>query len=189
MRIRRTPIPEVLIIEPDLFGDERGFFMETWHAEKYAEQGLDVQFVQDNQSRSRRGVLRGLHYQLNQPQGKLVRVTAGRVFDVAVDIRRDSPTFGRWVGMELNDEDHRQFYVPPGFAHGFSVLSDSADFLYKCTDFYTPEDEHGILWNDPDIGIQWPGSDFLVSDKDSKNPLLKNMDEADLPRYEATGRN
>ncbi len=186
MKITPTAIPEVLLVEPDLFGDARGFFMETWHAGKYAEQGLDVSFVQDNHSRSRHRVLRGLHYQLKQPQGKLVRVTAGRVFDVAVDIRRGSPTFGRWVGMELNDEDHRQLYVPPGFAHGFSVLSESADFLYKCTDFYLPEDEHGILWNDPEIGIQWPGNDFLISDKDRENRLLKELDAADLPRYEAS---
>ncbi|HHH39325.1 MAG TPA: dTDP-4-dehydrorhamnose 3,5-epimerase [Sedimenticola sp.] len=186
MKITATAIPGVLVVEPDVFGDARGFFMETWHARKYAEQGLDVTFVQDNHSRSGRGVLRGLHYQLNQPQGKLVRVTSGRVFDVAVDIRRGSPTFGRWVGLELDDRAHRQLYIPPGFAHGFSVLSESADFLYKCTDFYAPEDEYGILWNDPAIGIEWPGGDFLVSDKDRANRLLNELDEAELPRYEAS---
>ena len=184
MKITPTEIPEVLVIEPDVHGDARGFFMETWHARKYAELGLDVPFVQDNHSRSRRGVLRGLHYQLHQPQGKLVRVVTGRVFDVAVDIRKGSPTFGRWVGIELSEDNHRQFYVPPGFAHGFCVLSDSADFLYKCTDYYAPEDEHGILWNDPAIGIDWPGSDFLVSEKDAANGLLSEMEDV-LPVYEA----
>ncbi len=183
MKITPTEIPEVLVIEPDVHGDARGFFMETWHARKYAELGLGVPFVQDNHSRSRRGVLRGLHYQLHQPQGKLVRVVTGRVFDVAVDIRKGSPTFGRWVGIELSEGNHRQFYVPPGFAHGFCVLSESADFLYKCTDYYAPEDEHGILWNDPAIGIQWPGSDFLVSEKDAANSLLSEMGDV-LPRYE-----
>ena len=183
MKITPTEIPEVLVIEPDVHGDARGFFMESWHARKYAELGLGVPFVQDNHSRSRRGVLRGLHYQLHQPQGKLVRVVTGRVFDVAVDIRKGSPTFGRWVGIELSEDNHRQFYVPPGFAHGFCVLSESADFLYKCTDYYAPEDEHGILWNDPAIGIEWPGSDFLVSEKDAANGLLSEMGDV-LPRYE-----
>ena len=165
-----------------MHGDSRGFFMETWHSTKYAEQGLDVDFVQDNQSRSQRGVLRGLHYQLEQPQGKLVRVSSGSVFDVVVDIRKGSPTFGQWVGVELSGENFKQLYVPPGFAHGFCVLSESADFIYKCTDFYAPEYEHGILWNDPDIGIEWPDGEFMVSDKDAKNLLLKNMDDQ-LPLY------
>jgi len=185
MKITPTSIPDVLLIDPDVFGDARGFFMESWHAQKYAEQGLDVSFVQDNHSRSSRGVLRGLHYQLEQPQGKLVRVVSGSVFDVAVDIRKGSPSFGQWVGAELSSENHRQFYVPPGFAHGFCVLSESADFLYKCTDFYAPHDEHGILWNDPAIGIDWPGDDFRISDKDAGNSLLRDMDDK-LPRYEAT---
>ncbi|WJW76723.1 dTDP-4-dehydrorhamnose 3,5-epimerase [Thiohalobacter sp. IOR34] len=184
MKITPTAIPEVLVIEPDVHGDARGFFLETWHARKYAAQGLDAAFVQDNHSRSRRGVLRGLHYQLNQPQGKLVRVVSGSVFDVAVDIRKGSPTFGQWVGIELSGDNHRQFYVPPGFAHGFCVLSESADFLYKCTDYYAPEDEHGILWNDPAIGIDWPARDFLISEKDAKNGLLGEMDDV-LPVYEA----
>ncbi len=183
MKITATRVPEVLLIEPDVFGDARGFFLESWHARKYAEQGLDVNFVQDNHSRSRRGVLRGLHYQLEQPQGKLVRVVDGAVFDVAVDIRKGSPTFGQWVGAELSGDNHRQLFVPPGFAHGFCVLSDSADFLYKCTDYYAPQDEQGIRWDDPDIGIDWPGEDFTISDKDAANGTLREMDDK-LPRYE-----
>jgi dTDP-4-dehydrorhamnose 3,5-epimerase len=183
VKITPSRIPEVLVIEPDVFGDSRGFFLESWHAQKFAAQGLDVSFVQDNHSRSSRGVLRGLHYQLEQPQGKLVRVVCGAVFDVAVDIRRGSPTFGQWVAAELSGENHRQLYVPPGFAHGFCVLSDSADFLYKCTDFYAPQYEHGIRWNDPDIGIDWPGEDFTISDKDARSGLLSEMHDK-LPRYE-----
>jgi dTDP-4-dehydrorhamnose 3,5-epimerase len=182
MKIKPTAIPDVLLIEPDVFGDNRGFFMETWHRQKYAEAGLDVNFVQDNHSRSGKGVLRGLHYQLEQPQGKLVRVATGVVFDVAVDVRKGSPTFGQWVGVELSEENQHQLYVPPGFAHGFSVLSESADFLYKCTDYYAPQYEHGILWNDPDINIQWPGCDFKISDKDKENKLLKEMTNH-LPAY------
>ena len=182
MKITPTAIPDVLLIEPDVFGDNRGFFMETWHQKKYAEQGLDVGFVQDCHSRSSKGVLRGLHYQLEQPQGKLVRVVTGKVFDVAVDIRKGSPTFGRWVGAELSEDNQHQFYIPPGFAHGFCVLSNSADFLYKCTDFYAPQYEYGILWNDPDIGIDWPGRDFKISDKDAKNGMLKEMCDQ-LPVY------
>jgi len=174
--------PEVLIIEPDVFRDERGFFMESWHAEKYRQQGLPEAFVQDNQSRSTRGVLRGLHYQLEHPQGKLVRVVAGEVFDVAVDIRRGSPHFGKWVGARLSADNQLQFYIPPGFAHGFCTLSEQADFLYKCTDYYTPEDEHGILWNDPDIGIEWPAMDYLLSDKDSHYAGL-HASENNLPEY------
>jgi len=182
VKVTPTSIPDVLLIEPDVFGDSRGFFMETWHRQKYAQQGLDVDFVQDNHSRSSKGVLRGLHYQLEQPQGKLVRVAAGKVFDVAVDIRKGSPTFGQWVSAELSEENQHQFYIPPGFAHGFCVLSESADFLYKCTEFYAPQYEHGILWNDPVIGIEWPGRDFKISDKDTKNGLLKEMGEQ-LPVY------
>ncbi len=175
-------IPDVLLIEPDVFGDNRGFFMESWHSKKYTDAGLDVDFVQDNHSRSRQGVLRGLHYQLEQPQGKLLRVVTGAVFDVAVDIRRGSPTFGQWVGAELSEENQCQLYVPQGFAHGFCVLSDTADFLYKCTDFYAPEYEYGIRWDDPAIGIDWPGSSFRVSDKDANNSLLSDM-ENELPVY------
>lgn len=184
MKITPASIPEVLIIEPDVFGDSRGFFMETWNAEKYAEHGLDEVFVQDNHSRSQQSVLRGLHYQLERPQGKLVRVSSGIVFDVAVDIRKGSPTFGMWVGVELSGENFKQLYVPPGFAHGFCVLSETADFIYKCTSFYAPEYEHGILWNDPDIAIDWPGNDFMVSEKDANNELLKNMGDC-LPVYKA----
>ena len=184
MKITRTTIAEVLLIEPDVFGDPRGFFMESWHAKKYKDHGLDVPFVQDNHSRSQRGVLRGLHYQLVQPQGKLVRVLFGTVFDVAVDIRKGSPSFGQWVGFELSGENHLQVYVPPGFAHGFCVLSESADFLYKCTNFYAPEHEHGILWNDPAIGIEWPASNFLISKKDAGNSLLSDMYDV-LPACEA----
>jgi dTDP-4-dehydrorhamnose 3,5-epimerase len=184
MRVTPTRIPEVLIIEPDVFGDARGFFIESWHVDKYRELGIEASFVQDNHSRSCRGVLRGLHYQLRHPQGKLVRVISGSVYDVAVDIRMGSPTFGQWVGVELSGDNHKQLYVPEGFAHGFCTLSESADFLYKCTDFYAPEDEHGIIWNDPDIGIEWPGDDFVVSGKDATNRSFKEMMDLDLfPEY------
>ena len=181
--MRATPLdhPEVLLIEPDVFPDPRGFFMETFHAVKYAEHGLPAVFLQDNHSRSSRGVLRGLHYQLNNPQGKLVRVVSGEVFDVAVDIRRGSPWFGKWIGAILSEENHRQMYVPPGFAHGFCTLSEHADFLYKCTDLYAPGDEYGIAWDDPEIAIEWPEMDYLVSDKDRTNPLITESDH--LPEY------
>ena len=183
MKITPTAIPDVLLIEPDVFGDARGFFQETWHARRFAEHGLDVTFVQDNHSRSNRGVLRGLHFQNPVAQGKLVRVVRGAVFDVAVDIRRGSPTFGRWVGYELSGDNHRQLWVPPGFAHGFCVLEDGTDFLYKCTDYYAPEHEHGVRWDDPAIGIEWPDMEFLLSDKDRTAPLLAELDTA-LPLYE-----
>ena len=181
--MRATPLdhPEVLLIEPDVFPDPRGFFMETFHSIKYAEHGLPAVFLQDNHSRSSRGVLRGLHYQLKNPQGKLVRVVSGEVFDVAVDIRRGSPWFGKWVGAILSEENHRQMYVPPGFAHGFCTLSEHADFLYKCTDLYAPGDEYGIAWDDPEIAIEWPEMDYLISDKDLANPLLTESDH--LPEY------
>lgn len=157
MQIIPTAIPDVLIIEPKVFGDARGFFFESFNQLAFREAtGLDVNFVQDNHSRSARGVLRGLHYQVRQPQGKLVRAVRGSVFDVAVDLRRNSATFGRWVGAELNEDNKRQMWVPAGFAHGFLVISDSADFLYKTTDYYAPEHERCIVWNDPTIGIQWP---------------------------------
>lgn len=152
-----TAIPDVLMLDPKVFGDNRGFFFESFNEQDFAQAtGLNVKFVQDNHSRSNKGVLRGMHYQLQQPQGKLVRVVRGAVFDVAVDIRSSSPTFGQWVGCELSEDNHRQFWVPPGFAHGFVVLSDSADFLYKTTDYYAPAHERCIAWNDPDIGIEWP---------------------------------
>jgi dTDP-4-dehydrorhamnose 3,5-epimerase len=175
--------PEVLLIEPDVFPDARGFFMEIFHADKYAQQGLPAMFLQDNHSRSMRGVLRGLHYQLNHPQGKLVRVVGGEVFDVAVDIRKGSPLFGKWVGAVLSEENRHQIYIPPGFAHGFCTLSEQADFLYKCTDLYAPGDEYGIAWDDPDIAIEWPQLDYLISDKDLDNPGLS--DNNNLPVYEA----
>ncbi len=157
MQVIPTSIPEVLVLEPKVFGDARGFFFESFNRKVFREAtGVDAEFVQDNHSRSAKGVLRGLHYQLQQPQGKLVRVVRGAVFDVAVDIRRSSPTFGRWVGAELTEENHRQMWVPAGFAHGFVVLSESADFLYKTTDFYAPKHERCIAWDDADVGIRWP---------------------------------
>ena len=157
MNVVATAIPDVLIIEPRVFGDERGFFYESFNARRFAElTGVTLPFVQDNHSRSARGVLRGLHYQIEQAQGKLVRVTAGEVFDVAVDLRRSSPTFGKWVGVTLSAANHRQLWVPPGFAHGFLTLSDGTDFLYKCTDLYAPADERCVAWNDAEIGIEWP---------------------------------
>jgi dTDP-4-dehydrorhamnose 3,5-epimerase len=157
MKVVRTAIPDVVILEPRVFPDERGFFLESWNARDFrAAIGFDVAFVQDNHSGSRRGVLRGLHYQIVQPQGKLVRVVRGRVFDVAVDLRRHSATFGRWVGAELSADSHRQVFVPAGFAHGFLVLSDWADVLYKTTDYYAPQHERCLIWNDPEVGIAWP---------------------------------
>lgn len=181
MKVIATELPGVLLIEPKVFGDERGFFMETWQATRYHEVGMPERFVQDNHSRSRRGVLRGLHYQRVQPQGKLVWVTRGAVFDVAVDIRRASPAFGRWFGCVLDDVQHRQLYIPPGFAHGFCVLSEEADFFYKCTDYYHPQSERGIAWDDPDIGIDWPLQDVSLSSKDVQNRRLKDQAVEDLP--------
>ena len=185
MQVTPTAIEGVLVIEPRVFGDARGFFMESYNRQAFAAaSGLDIDFVQDNHSRSRQGVLRGLHYQIKQPQGKLVRVTQGAVFDVAVDLRRSSPTFGRWVGVELTAENHRQLWVPAGMAHGFVVLSDSADFLYKATDFYAPQHERGIAWNDPAIGIAWPLAAHgivqpLLSDKDRAAPPLAQAEVYD----------
>jgi dTDP-4-dehydrorhamnose 3,5-epimerase len=150
-----TAIPEVVLVKPRVFGDARGYFFESWEARKFAQGGLELRFCQDNENLSGRHVLRGLHYQLKQPQGKLVRVVTGSVFDVAVDLRRSAPTFGKWVGAELNDENHHMLWVPPGFAHGFVVLSESARFLYKCTEFYAPEDEQAIAWDDPDLQVDW----------------------------------
>lgn len=168
--VTATRLPEVLVVEPQVFGDERGFFLESWNQRVFDEAvGQSVQFVQDNHSRSARGVLRGMHYQYTRPQGKLVRVVAGRVFDVAVDMRRDSPRCGQWVGVELSEHNKRSLWVPPGFAHGFLVLSESADFLYKATDYYTPSDEKALMWNDPQVGIEWPldpGQAPVVSAKD-----------------------
>ena len=173
-----TEIEGVFIIEPSVFGDARGYFMETYNQEDMRREGLNMVFVQDNQSMSRRGVLRGLHFQKQHPQGKLVRVIRGEVFDVAVDLRRSSATFGKWHGEVLTAENKKQFYLPPGFAHGFLVLSEVAEFCYKTTDFYHPEDEGGLMWNDPDIGIKWPTdgiSDLLLSEKDKVNPSFAQL--------------
>ncbi|HEK1687969.1 TPA: dTDP-4-dehydrorhamnose 3,5-epimerase [Pseudomonas putida] len=178
MNVINTAIPEVLIIEPKVFGDSRGFFFESFNARTFAERtGVDVEFVQDNHSRSQQGVLRGLHYQLQNPQGKLVRVTQGEVLDVAVDIRRGSPTFGRWVSARLSAENHRQMWIPAGFAHGFVVLSESADFLYKTTDYYNPAAERCIRWDDPQLAIDWQlESAPLLSAKDQAGKLLKDAE-------------
>ncbi len=170
MKLIDTLIPDVKIIEPRVFGDVRGFFMETWSAQAFASLGLDLTFVQDNHSRSRQGILRGLHYQIQHSQGKLVRVTHGKVFDVAVDIRRSSATFGQWVGVELSDDNPQMLWIPPGFAHGFYVMSESVDFLYKCTDIYAPEYERSLQWDDPALAIAWPlvgGQVPLLSAKDA----------------------
>ncbi len=174
MEIIKEPLPGLLIIKPKVFEDERGFFLETWQKERYKEIGIEEEFVQDNWSRSKKGVLRGLHFQKDHPQGKLVSVRTGKVFDVAVDIRKDSQTFGKWHGEELSDHNHLQMYVPPGFAHGFCVLSEVADFSYKCTDYYKSDDESGIIWNDTDLNIEWPVSNPVVSDKDSQLPFFEN---------------
>lgn len=181
MKVTETALPGVLLIEPDVFRDQRGLFWESYHAERYAKFGVPAQFVQDNWSRSVRNTLRGLHYQLRRPQGKLVWVTRGEVFDVAVDLRRSSPTFGRWLGVALSGDNPRQLYIPPGFAHGFCVMSEVADFAYKCTDIYVPGDERGLHWNDPALGIQWPIAEPLLSAKDSDFPTLKNAAPQDLP--------
>lgn len=170
MEIGQTSIPEVIVLAPPVFTDSRGYFLETYQQQKYAELGIPKPFVQDNQSHSTKHVLRGLHFQLHYPQGKLVRVTQGTVFDVAVDIRRNSPTFGKWHGEILSAENRKQMYIPENFAHGFCVLSDSAEFLYKCTDFYIPGDEAGLIWNDPQIGIEWPIQEPILSAKDAVLP-------------------
>lgn len=178
MNVIDTAIKDVKIIEPSVFGDARGFFLESFNAKHFAElTGVDLPFVQDNHSRSQRGVLRGLHYQIEQAQGKLVRVVRGAVFDVAVDLRRSSSTFGAWVGVELTEDNNRQLWVPPGFGHGFLVTSDSADFLYKTTDYYAPEHERSILWNDPEIGIDWPlDGEPMLSGKDKAGALFKDAE-------------
>ena len=183
MKVLPTAHPDVLLLEPDVFADSRGFFMETFHAGKFAAANLPTEFLQDNHSRSVRGVLRGLHYQLQHPQGKLVRVMNGEVFDVAVDIRKGSPRFGQWVGVVLSEANKLQLYVPPGFAHGFCTISEQVDFLYKCTDQYAPGDEYGIAWDDPALGIEWPPLDYLLSDKDREYPILSECNH--LPAYPA----
>lgn len=170
----KTEIEGVYIIEPKVFGDDRGYFMETYKESDFIEAGLNYKFVQDNQSKSRKGVLRGLHYQLHHPQAKLVRVISGEVFDVAVDLRKNSPTYGKWVGVILTAENKKMFMIPRGFAHGFVVLSETAEFVYKCDELYHPEDEGGIMWNDPEVGVVWPyDGEPLLSEKDKKHPSLK----------------
>lgn len=185
MKVSETTLPGVYLIEPRVFPDQRGFFQETWQATRYAQAQIPGPFVQDNHSHSTQGTLRGLHYQLKHPQGKLVWVLQGEVFDVVVDIRVGSPTFGRWFGAVLSAENHRQLYVPAGFAHGFCVLSASADFLYKCTALYTPGDEYGLCWDDPRLAIVWPITAPLLSDKDRQYPPLDAIPRDHLPVFQA----
>jgi dTDP-4-dehydrorhamnose 3,5-epimerase len=182
MKIRETSLPGVLILEPTVFRDERGFFMETYSTRLMVGTGIPLMFVQDNHSRSSQNVLRGLHYQLVRPQGKLVHVARGRIFDVAVDVRIGSPTFAKWFGLELNDENLSSLWIPPGFAHGFCVLSDNADVVYKCTSLYEPGDDRGVKWNDSRIGIEWPVENPIVSERDEKHEGL-SMSRIDLPPY------
>jgi dTDP-4-dehydrorhamnose 3,5-epimerase len=181
-----SDLPDVLVAELEVFNDTRGFFLETFHQRKYEVGGVGRGFVQDNHSHSQRNTLRGLHYQLNNPQGKLIYVVTGEVFDVAVDIRRGSPTFGKWMGTRLSAKNKRQVYIPEGFAHGFCVLSDTTDFIYKCTGFYAPGDEYGIFWQDSSIGIEWPVANPILSDKDRRNPKLSEVPESHLPIYQVT---
>ncbi|QGG80638.1 dTDP-4-dehydrorhamnose 3,5-epimerase [Litorivicinus lipolyticus] len=178
MKVTNTKLPGVFIIEPKVFGDHRGFFKETFQAERYKEAGLTLPFVQDNHSRSQKGVLRGLHLQKTRPQGKLVSCSSGTVYDVAVDVDPNSDTFGEFVGVELSAENHLQLWIPPGYAHGFCVLTDTADFQYKCTDLYFPEDEGGLIWNDPEVGIPWPIESPQLSEKDLKLPNLSQIRKA-----------
>lgn len=179
MKFQQTRLPEVVLVEPRVFEDARGFFLESWEARKFAAGGIDATFVQDNHSASQQWVLRGLHYQLNHPQGKLVRVTHGEVFDVAVDLRVSSPTFGQWMGEHLSAANRRMLWIPPGFGHGFLVLSERVEFLYKCTDFYDPASERTLAWNDPTVAIRWPlpqGIEPLLSDKDRAGKLLSELE-------------
>jgi len=185
VKVTPTSLPEVLKIEPKIFGDERGYFYESWKQDRYRDHGLPVEFVQDNISRSAKGTLRGLHFQEPNAQGKLVMVLTGHVFDVAVDVRRGSPRFGQWTGVDLSDENHCQLWIPAGFAHGFCVLSDRADFFYKCTSLYSPETERAVRYDDPAIGIDWPDVKPILSQKDMDAPLLENV--AVLPAFEAQG--
>jgi dTDP-4-dehydrorhamnose 3,5-epimerase len=187
VRVVDTALPGVVIIEPAVARDDRGLFLETWRADAFAAAGIAVAFVQDNYSRSARGTLRGLHWQWRRPQAKLVRVVAGSIFDVVVDVRRDSPTFGRWVGLELSAESFRQVYIPVGFAHGFCVTSEVADVEYKCSDVYDPGGEAGLIWNDPGLGIDWPIKEPLLSPKDSRNPVLEPS-RVDLPAFQGPTR-
>lgn len=184
MKVIETALAGVLVVEPKVFGDARGWFVETYSEPRYRAAGISLPFVQDNLSRSSRGTLRGLHLQEPRSQGKLVWVPDGVVFDVAVDVRRGSPTFGRWVGVELSADNHRQLWIPPGFAHGFQVLSETCLFAYKCTDLYDPSAELGVAWDDPDIGVDWPIRDPILSEKDRKHSRLAAIAEDKLPRYE-----
>ncbi|MCL0041044.1 dTDP-4-dehydrorhamnose 3,5-epimerase [Thermodesulfovibrionales bacterium] len=188
MKIIETSLPGVLIIEPAVFGDTRGFFMETWNEKRYAEVGLPASFVQDNLSFLKQGTLRGLHFQHPNAQGKLIFVLEGEVFDVAVDIRDGSPTSGQWVGVTLSADNNRQVYLPEGFAHGFWVTSETALFAYKCTDFYNPQAEGGIVWNDPDLGIAWPNDEPILSEKDRNYPRLKELPPGRMPQYRGVDR-
>ena len=183
MQVTPTSLPGVLIVEPNIFTDKRGFFMEIYHLRRYTEFGMEPVFVQDNMSYSVQGTLRALHYQLPYAQAKLVQVITGTIFDVAVDIRRTSPTFGQWVGVHLSDENRHQLFIPEGFAHGLCVLSETAYVLYKCTDFYAPDAERGILWSDPALGIDWPVKDPLISPRDSQFPLLRDVSAEFLPVF------
>jgi dTDP-4-dehydrorhamnose 3,5-epimerase len=185
MKVLPTSLLDVRIIEPDVFADNRGFFMEIYQEERYRGAGLGAPVVQVNHSHSVRGTLRGLHYQLRRPQAKLIQVVRGTIFDVAVDIRQASPTFGLWTGVELSGENRRQLFVPGGFAHGFCVLSDTADVIYVCTELYDPQDEGGVLWSDPALGIGWPVSDPIISPKDGRFPCLNDLPRERLPYYEA----
>ena len=183
MDTKQTKLAGVLILEPDVFSDERGFFLETWNRTRYESVGIPGNFVQDNISFSKKGILRGLHFHYPQPQGKLVQVLSGNVIDVAVDIRLGSPTFGLWIGEELSDANHRQMYIPPGFAHGYCVTSETAIFYYKCTDFYNPATENGIIFNDPDLKIDWPTIEPVLSDKDAGYSRLKDIPVEKLPHF------
>lgn len=185
MKFIATQLPEVILIEPVVYKDTRGFFLECYHQRKFADGGIPAPFVQDNHSRSTKSVLRGLHFQITRPQGKLIRVIKGEIFDVAVDIRVGSPRFKEWVGMVLSDEYFQMLYVPPGFAHGFLVLSEAAEVEYKCTDFYNPSDESGIVWNDPEIAVKWPVAAPLLSERDKNAPRLKDVLSL-LPKYQVT---
>lgn len=187
MKFMETALPGVLLIELDVFADKRGYFLETFHTRKYAHRDMGTSFVQDNHSHSRRATLRGLHYQRKNAQAKLIYAVNGEIFDVAVDIRRGSPFFGKWVGAVLSSENRRQVFIPKGFAHGFCVLSETADVIYKCSDFYTPADEYGVLWSDPDLGIEWPLENPILSPKDCRYPCLSEIPEAHLPLYTCKG--
>lgn len=179
MRFAPTRIPDVVVVEPEVFEDDRGFFMETWHRDAFEAAGIDAQFLQDNYSRSSRATLRGMHYQVQQPQGKLIRVVVGEAFDVAVDLRRSSPSFGQWVGATLSAANRRSIWIPPGFAHGYVVTGDSAEMIYRCTDYYAPQHERTLLWNDQDVAIEWPLDDIkqpILSTKDAGGTLLKDAE-------------